>query len=51
VEKAFSIPIEDIFYDFEQEPIAFGNIAWVCILKKFPHWCFFFNEFLGVIKF
>jgi hypothetical protein len=51
MEKAFRVPIEDIFYDFEQELVAIGNIAQVYILKNFPHWCLFFNEFLGIVKF
>ncbi len=31
--------------------MAFGSIAQVCLLKKNSHWCFLFNEFLGIVKF
>jgi hypothetical protein len=41
VEKAFRVPIDNIFDDFEEELVAFGSIAQVCFLKKNPHWCFF----------
>jgi hypothetical protein len=51
VEKAFRVPIEEIFYDFEQKPVAFGSIAQVCMFKNFPQWCLFLNEFLGIVKF
>jgi hypothetical protein len=51
MEKTFRGPIEDIFDDFEEEHVASGSIAHVYLLKIFPHWCFFFNEFLGIVKF
>jgi len=51
VEKPFRVPIEDIFYDFEEELVASNSIAQVCLLKDFPYWCFFFNEFLRIVKF
>ncbi len=50
MENAFRVPIEDIFDDFEEEPVASGSIAQVCLMN-FPHWCFFFNEFLAIVKF
>ncbi len=43
--------LKDIFYHFKEEPVAFGNIAQVCLLTKISHWCFLFNEFLGIVKF
>jgi hypothetical protein len=51
MEKAFRVPIEDIFYDFEEELAMFGNIAQVCLLKKIPHYYLFFNELFGIVKF
>jgi hypothetical protein len=34
-----------------RSPVTFGSIAQVCILKKNSHWCFLFDEFLGIVKF
>ncbi len=51
MENAFRVPIEDVFDDFKEELVAFGSIAQVCLLKKMSHWCFLFNEFLGIVKF
>jgi hypothetical protein len=51
MEKAFKVPIEDIFYDFEEELAVSSNIAQVCLLKNFPHQCFFLNELFGIVKF
>ncbi len=51
MEKTFRGPIEDMFDDFEKEHVASGSIAHVYFLKFFSHWCLFFNEFLGIIKF
>jgi hypothetical protein len=48
VENTFRGLIEDIFDDFEEEHVASSSIAPVYFLKKFPHWCLFFNEFLGI---
>jgi hypothetical protein len=51
VEKTFKGPIEDIFDDFEKEHVASNSIAHVYLFNFFPRWCFFFNEFLGIVKF
>jgi predicted unusual protein kinase regulating ubiquinone biosynthesis (AarF/ABC1/UbiB family) len=37
MEKAFKVPIEDIFYDFVEELVAFSSIAQVFLFKNFPH--------------
>ncbi len=43
MEKPFKVPIEDIFYDFEQEPMVFGSIVDVCIFKDFSTLVFLFQ--------
>jgi hypothetical protein len=34
MQKAFRVPIEALFDDFEEEPVASGSIAQVCIIVQ-----------------